>query len=262
MDISVSRLNNRLSLQLPAELPLGLVFVVGTVTHLHRITRHEEATAEVWFELADGGHTLRCRLSDRTASEVVLIENSQIRAGGHLIFNAQDAHYYLLARDVEVLAQDALPPTAVHTPSRRTLTPLLADVKKRAEAAQLAEADLPIWVQRMAPPEAQLEEEELETTAVLPPPTDPMAKELVSFLSAAMEDLQDVELTPEVLSEIAPEQPPAPAVSTAPYDVPPPAPYRKKTNRNEPDWVVLLAILSSIIIIGAILFTLVALLIR
>ena len=34
MDISVSRLNKRMALQLPAEFPLGLVFVVGEVKNL------------------------------------------------------------------------------------------------------------------------------------------------------------------------------------------------------------------------------------
>ena len=34
MDISVSQLNNRLALQLPPELPLGLVFVTGKVKDL------------------------------------------------------------------------------------------------------------------------------------------------------------------------------------------------------------------------------------
>ena len=44
MDISVSRLNNRLALQLPTELPLGLVFVVGTVENITWINDGDEQT--------------------------------------------------------------------------------------------------------------------------------------------------------------------------------------------------------------------------
>lgn len=294
MDIPVNRLNQRLSLQLPAELPLGLVFVVGRVRHLE--TQEEPGTSapQVWFELEEADHTLTCALSERAAAEVTLKDDSRIRAGGHLVFDTRHAHYYLLVRDVEILAaQDTLSEPAA-SGGRSALPPLLDDIKKRAAAARMPQADLPHWVQRMAPPEARLaQDDELPTTAVSPTAAPALDADLVSFLSAAMEDLQDVELTPDILADVLPNQPPAPAAeaaatvaaeaeaigeeaaaaktaaavaetagsgdSAAPR---PPAAVGRPAARSEADWLVLLVVVSSLIVVGAILFTLVALLLR
>jgi hypothetical protein len=56
MDITVSRLNKRMALQLPAEFSLGLVFVVGTV-RLAGAGNGDERLRE--FQLTEGDHNLR-----------------------------------------------------------------------------------------------------------------------------------------------------------------------------------------------------------
>ena len=88
MDISVSHLNNRLALQLPQELPLGLVFVMGKVQNVVQLPVNDNGrnhqAFQVWFDLIEEGFQLRCALSQRASSEIVLSEGDEIRAGGHL----------------------------------------------------------------------------------------------------------------------------------------------------------------------------------
>lgn len=247
LDISVSHLNNRLALQLPAELPLGLVFVVGVVQELKRrqIDTDNGRSTVFRFRLTEGEHTVRCQLTRRATAEIRLREGDKIRAGGHLVFNPQEATYHLLARDVEVIDSDDLgeevepeaPASAASlppSPRRTALSPVLADIKKRAEAAQMAQANLPAWVQHMAPPEVQARreratdggEEEAAQDFDAPPSDAELNQELITFLSAAMEDLDDVEVTSNMLAEMAPEQetaPPAPPAAAKAYEVPPPA---------------------------------------
>ncbi|NJN43605.1 MAG: hypothetical protein HC806_01945 [Anaerolineae bacterium] len=103
MDISVSQLNHRLALQLPAELPLGLVFVAGVVRHFEREDELGNGRSLLsTFELEQNGHRLRCKLVQREAERVQLHENMEVRLGGHLTFDPRCAAYYLLARDAEV----------------------------------------------------------------------------------------------------------------------------------------------------------------
>ena len=148
MDIPVSRLNNRMALQLPAELPLGLVFVVGEVERPHGGGDDDQIS----FYLSEKGFLLRCRLSERASREARLTEGSRIRAGGHLAFDPQRAEYYLLARDVEIIEEavakapvvETSPgPPAVQSGARVPLAPILADITKRAKAASLTPAALP-----------------------------------------------------------------------------------------------------------------------
>lgn len=255
LDISVSHLNNRLALQLPTELPLGLVFVVGVVHDLRRekvVTDNGRSTV-FRFHLTEGEHSLPCQLTPRATAEIRLREGDKIRAGGHLVFNSQQASYRLLARDVEVINSDDLageiePEEPVSTtslpprPHRTALSPLLADIKKRAELSQMTQADLPPWVQQMAPPEVRTEETEDKTaddnegagsTSDAPPSDAALSQELIAFLSAAMEDLEEVEVTSTLLDEMAPDEkkrspPPAGAASGA-YEVPPPASSTEET---------------------------------
>lgn len=292
MDISVSRLNHRLALQLPVELPLGLVFVTGAVGLISPpsppSTGEGAGEGVTWLELSEGGYKLTCRLGPRVAQEVSLTPGQRIRAGGHLIFDVQQAHYYLLARDVELVEPEVVGggvETAVST-GRNALPPSLADLLKRAEAAQLTPAEMPIWVQRLAPPEVKrqqatevapvmppipvtTEKPEAEDTAVSPTPV-PILPELnatlVHFLSEAMEDLRDVELTPEVLEEIAPgstvvedtlphPEPDAPDPYEVPAATPIPHPHPLTVtpqSRRETDWLVILLIATFILLLMAV----------
>ncbi|MCI0398451.1 MAG: hypothetical protein L0332_04575 [Chloroflexi bacterium] len=250
MDIPVSRLNKRMAIQLPAEFPLGLVFVVGQI---HDLRTDGGSSAAIigpvpggpaiagpapgrptTFYLVEGEHRLRCQLSERAASEAWLKEGDRVRAGGHLAFDSQRADYYLLARDVELLVEpgEDLAPAV----------PILEDIKKRSEAANLAPAELPEWVRQIAPPDirTQLEEQAApptvpaaatetvvavaapppaatpevkvapaeeragEAPAGLPPLPAGLTDELIAFLSEAMDSPEEVELTPDLISELAP----------------------------------------------------------
>lgn len=210
MDISVSRLNKRMALQLPAEFPLGLVFVVGKIRNL---TNVDGEGGLPYFYISEHGYMLRCQLSERALEEVHLNEGDMIRAGGHLAFDTLQADYFLLARDIEILPE--------HRPSRTTLAPILEDIKKRSQAASLAPAELPDWVQRIAPPELQ-EVEEVEEDSDLDETAEPestieqepipeesslpggFTNDLVDFLSEAMDSPEDVELTHEMVADLAP----------------------------------------------------------
>lgn len=294
MDISVSRLNNRLALQLPAELPLGLVFVLGRVENVSRVTnggvQRDGRKDRIQFELVDDGHRLRCQLTARAAAEVELNEGDEIRAGGHLLFDPHQADYYLLARDVAVVEASTPPPRST------TFASILADIQKRSEAAKLAPAELPPWVERIAPPEVQAEmgpteseggaePQREETTAVSDQPaseeTTPAAasegtlnEELVTYLSEAMEDEGEVELTPDVLRELAPASTPPPVreVPAEAYEVPAPEAEDEPEPRIEPttaaappretDWLVILLIISFFVLTIAVVVTSVLLLVR
>lgn len=214
MDIPVSRLNERMAVQVPAELPLGLVFVVGKVENLAVI---DEDGNPHEFILLESDHHLRCRLTDRAAHDVGFKDGDLVRAGGHLAFEPQQASYFLLARDVEILEE--------FVPSRSTLSEIVAKSKQQPQAAGLALAELPTWVKQMAPPEIQ---EELLASADLPdadsvmeasdswealedtetsmayPSEEPalagLSNDLIEFLSEAMDTTDDVEVTSQLIS--------------------------------------------------------------
>lgn len=212
MDVTVTHLNNRLALQIPAELPLGLVFVVGRVSEVNGGGNGRSASS-TQFTLIEQDHRVRCVLSARAAAEATLQEGDTIRAGGHLAFDPRRADYYLRVRDVEIVAAplDAPPLSAVA--EREALAAALAEVKKRAEVSTLPQSDLPPWVRRLAPPEvrAQMAQGEGEEETAVVPPIPPAAEEspalndtLISRLSAAMDSDEEVELTPSLLADLAP----------------------------------------------------------
>ncbi|UCG24540.1 MAG: hypothetical protein JSW55_00610 [Chloroflexota bacterium] len=215
MDIPVSRLNQRMALQLPAEFPLGLVFVVGQV----QMPDGAEDSFPSDFYLADSEYRLPCRLSERAAGEVQLDDGDMVRAGGHLAFEPAQARYYLLARDVEYL--DGLRPAV------NPLVAIIADNSRREQAASLAPAELPSWVQQMAPPEIRQQGDRNLTTglaepiidsgddwesladarsAVAYPAAEPelaaMSDELIDFLSQAMDSEQEVEITSDIIADL------------------------------------------------------------
>ncbi|MCL4266515.1 MAG: hypothetical protein KJ069_25175 [Anaerolineae bacterium] len=216
MDISVSQLNHRLALQLPAELPLGLVFVMGVVRNL-------ESGGEIvngrppftTFDLEQKGHRLRCKLVQREAEKIALREQMEVRLGGHLTFDPRRAEYYLLARDAEVLstgvAERKTDPLAVDlselVEDQAAFSAALAGIKRRADVSRQASTDMPIWVQKIAPPELQASEkaeepdEEVPVLAAQSATAVPLNDELVSYLSALMESEEEVELTPDILAQ-------------------------------------------------------------
>ncbi len=208
MDISVSRLNNRMALQVPGELPLGLVFIVGRVENLGA-----PAEGTVRFELVDAGYHLRCRLPAAVAEETLLKEGDRARASGHLAFDSHSAQYELLARDIEVLA--ARPPTDEAQAATA--------VQPSADAASLAPTELPPWVRKLAPPEVKKElglEQEGEREPSLEPDAagEPrremgdrateLPPEMVAFLSNAIDSDEEIELTPEMIAEYLPQPTP------------------------------------------------------
>jgi hypothetical protein len=215
MDIPVSRLNERMALRLPAQFPLGLVFVVGTVEGLNAGANGDQPSA---FFLSESDHRLRCRLSDRASRESELKNGYRIRAGGHLAFDSQHADYFLLARDVEVIPMEQ--------PRVSSMAAIITDYTKRSEQAGLIPAELPDWVKRMAPPgigvEAGISSVASSSSAFIPPAVKVegatkkphgllglghdvavagLSDELIEFLSEAMDSEEEVELTPEMVAE-------------------------------------------------------------
>lgn len=214
MDISVSRLNKRMALELPPEFPLGLVFVVGEVK---KMSIGKGNGGPVEFSLSESGYKLNCRLSERAAGEIILNEGDLIRAGGHLAFEPTQAGYYLLARDVEILSE--------YRPSRSALKRIVTDKQERIQTSNLVPAEIPPWVEQLAPPEIRAELEERKASAVgfeaaagdvwklyagtdvsIDFPADESVpasidSDLLDFLSEAMDHQEDVELTPELLAE-------------------------------------------------------------
>ena len=236
MDISVRHLNSRMAVQVPLELPLGLVFVVGQVENLYQAAVEDGG---VMFELVEKGYRLRCRLSPRATTNIALMERARARAGGHLMFDPTTASYYLVARDVEIMPASNRP-----LAPRSELNSILADIKKRAEATRLTVSELPYWVQKMAPPEVRRElglgpETEAENNAAaisslsleeLKPVSPQMGQEILSFLSKAMDSEEDIELTADILTKLAPDAAVA-ATPTAAVAAPtaPPQPPRETT---------------------------------
>lgn len=221
MDISVNQLNRRLALQLPTELPLGLVFVMGNVGYVAYEEEDEDGRTppHVLFDLEQNGYHLRCKLSQREASRVVLHEGDEVRLGGHLAFDVRQADYYLLARDVEIMGggRDS-DPLAIDlgqlVEDEAAFTAALTGIKRRSNVARQAPVELPDWVQKIAPPEMQetivvnRDDESMASRQTYSPSLGvrlPLDEELVAFLSLAIESDEDVELTPELLAQWIPK---------------------------------------------------------
>ncbi|GJM42784.1 MAG: hypothetical protein DHS20C20_30660 [Ardenticatenaceae bacterium] len=265
MDISVSQLNGRLASKLPPELPLGLVFVVGKVANVNGNQ----------FVLKDGGHELLCQIDLDCDFEI----GNEVRASGHLMFDADQLRYYLLARDVDVVAAEPLLGNTLGN-SRELLAEgegllaALAAVKARAAVAPDGVAELPSWVKKLAPEEVQREALEPDEEKLANDVSSTVAKdgtldeELVSMLSAAMDSEEELELTPELLAPYrAATLEPTVAGSgddvlkgdqmdTAVPDSP--TSYHP-ANREDTDWLVILLILTFFVLTIAIIVTIVLL---
>ncbi len=264
MEVSVRRLNHRLALQLPRELPLGLVFVAGVAGDVARIPvarKGNGRTSYVQFDLTENNYRLRCVVPPREAAHATLAAGARVRVGGHLMFDPGRADYFLLARDVEVVGQTAVvePPDEDARALRleqEALALELERVKRRAKAARLAKAELPEWVQKIAPPEvreARAREEEKEpepeveellaATAV----AADLDEELVEALAEAMDSEEEVEVTADMLAQydVQPEQPFAPAEADTVVFPPLPKPrYALPSDHHETDWLVILLIIA------------------
>lgn len=218
MDISVRHLNNRMALQVPTELPLGLVFIVGRVRNLREPeTGTGEAVEQVAFELVDGQHRLRCTLPQNVVHETLLQAGDRVRVSGQLAFDSHAVRYHLFASDLEILSE---------RPASTPPNDFLADTQKRAREADVVPADLPPWVRQLAPPEVQLE---LGLVDELPEPQESqmdddaqvwdrsvsaapsqMPDEMLAFLSGIIDSDEDTELTPEMIARYLPQkEPPA-----------------------------------------------------
>ncbi len=281
MDISVTQLNRRLAVQLPTRLPLGLVFVVGRVENLRLLTerklevlRVNGRSSRVQFMLVEKSHRLRCELSARAAGEVDLQEGDLVRAGGHLVFDPLQAEYFLLARDVDLVEKEEpelVAENGLNEPplGRLALTPMLADIKKRSEAARQAPEDMPYWVQKIAPPDFQPIEVAREggKTAVSTQPVEPelprLDTNLVSYLSNAMDSDEIVELTPELLAKYLPLPPEAPtpalpqaevAEAMSPATAKKSQPPQHRTEQLVGGLILLIVLLTLIALIGVIFF--------
>jgi hypothetical protein len=204
-----------MALQLPAEFPLGMVFVVGIVDGM---LQEEDSEDYGYFFLAEKSYRVRCLLSERAAMEWDFGDGDKIRAGGHLAFDPQRADYYLLARDIEILAESEQEPISGSA--------IMADIDRRSEETGLVPAELPVWVKQLAPPElmaelgmvSPFESEEIQETEseeeeeVTKKPATPllqdgdvvlnMSDELIDFLSMAMDSTEEIELTPEVIAHL------------------------------------------------------------
>lgn len=215
MDIPVSRLNQRMALQLPAEFPLGLVFVVGVVDGMEQINGGVDFG---YFYLAENTYRVRCLLSERASTETKFNEGDMIRAGGHLAFDPQKADYYLIARDIELLTEAE--------PKPATGPAILADIDRRSQETGLVPAELPLWVKQLAPPELmaelgiygpvdsdEIQEADVQVEGKISGESSSfelrddetmltMSDELIDFLLMAMDSTEEIELTPEVIAHL------------------------------------------------------------
>lgn len=255
MDIRVSQLNKRMTLQIPNELPLGLVFVVGKVVDLAP-AGSDDSHDLVAFYLLDGDHRLRCRLSERAGREVNIREGDTVRAGGHLSFDPARADYFLLARDIERIAESESRP--------RSPASLVTDLEKRAQAASLAPAELPGWVKEIAPPELQeqfqaaFKEDDDDLADIMigepagadrpvrkesEPPAEPLSPDLVAFFSEATEREEEVEFPPDLLAELAAARQPAGKKKKGDFQMAQPYDVSRPAKSGKWEWVIVIVAL-------------------
>jgi hypothetical protein len=203
MDITVSRLNERMALRVPSELPLGLVFIVGQVEAIQPYPPDPDA---VTLELVDGNHRLPCELPHQVVDEMQLVGQERVRAGGQLVFDTRDARYHLLARDIEVL-----PPLA-QSDAEMVVRSTEAAVQERNEGPHLAAGELPPWVRQLAPPEVQSEfnqesQRKPAGDSVQGSQAPPLSPALVDYLSQAIDSDQEIELTSDLVQEVLDRRP-------------------------------------------------------
>lgn len=285
MDISVDFLNRRLAAQLPNELPLGLIFVVGRVSQVWADDEGDGRSGVRQFELVQEDYRLRCLIPPRAVGGIHVAVGDKIRAGGHLTFDQWQASYVLVARDVE--HEDALlmPDTAVSAADRQVIREALADTNVESGPRRAGGANMPQWVEEMAPVRAGVgqsgqappepaspltNEHHADMTA---PTSGQLPPELVTTLAAAIDSSEDVELTPDMLAAYSDAlDPPTPRPTPAPANRPVTGTetavadlktsYRPPVNRQETDWLVIIMLISFVVMTIAVIVATVLLLLR
>lgn len=230
MDMPVSQVNIRLFTRLPTDTGIGLLFATGMVSQI----LYASGERPIQFTLRHAGYALRCKLAPDLEPGFTLQDGQWVRATGHLNFSSQSAQFHLMARDLELMA-DVVPtrlgmgPKPAPVPTGRESVPdWLAEVQRRAGSAaeRPAPAELPDWLEAMAPPELAGGDEERQgewgQQRVQSFLSRPDAPEVAagdgripwSQLLAAFErsDHEDVELTAETLAKLgaAPDAEPEP----------------------------------------------------
>ncbi len=249
MDISVSRLNGRLAQKLPPELPLGLVFVVGKVAELGS---HD-------FVLTEETHQLTCRAHEAISSIGV---GDEVRVSGHLMFDDRQLQYYLRAGDIERVTAEPLShsdPQELLTRNNALLA-ALEGVKARAAVAPTEDQEtLPVWVQKLAPVEAE-QEGPIGQNRRKDRTKGELDTGLVALLSEAMDSEEEMELTPELLAPYLPSEPDfveeGGEVDVVEEDVEEETAASlaalstsyQPVNRQDTDWLVILLIVSFIVL--------------
>ncbi len=287
MDISVRRLNHRLALQLPKELPLGLVFVMGVVGEV-KDPVIEEGTGlvngrvkHIEFELLEDDYVLRCMLTQSAENPTTVWEGEKVRVGGHLTFDPRFADYFLLTHDVEIIfeeeemeplfSEDSL--ALVH--EQKALAEALEGVKRRSQAySQLEPANLPIWVQKIAPLEVQ-EELGVADANEADDAIHRLPVEMVTDLAEAMEEDGDVVITTDLLANYVGDK--VEALGSAVLNQPkngnvaklrdveedlPAAQPQYEENIHETDWLVILLIITFFIMIIVLIIATMTLVLR
>jgi hypothetical protein len=214
----VSQVNTRLFTRLPSDTGLGLLFATGTVSQIV----YASGQRPIQFTLRHAGYALRCKVAPELEPDFTLEEGQWVRTTGHLSFSSQSARFHLLARDLELLSDTAPPrlgmdPKRAVTPAGRGAVPnWLSEIQRRAAAERLAPAEVPDWVQAMAPAElgdrdgeeggswGRQRVETLTGGADAPELAIQGDETWWSNLIAALDrsETEDVELTPEVLAQL------------------------------------------------------------
>jgi len=273
MDITVDFLNKRLAGKLPTELPLGLVFVVGSVNQIWPDVVGDNGRFPIHqFELVEGDYRLRCVIPPEKVGNIEVAVGDKVRAGGHLTFDKWRAAYVLLARDVERVADD-LQKVAADVPDveQKKFKEALKQVKKRADAAVVEPTkEVPPWVEKLKHAEMDSKPKVRKETAVSHLPTiEPVpdlpvpgrsniSPEMVEAFSKAVDSDKEIELPPEIMAKVKPEDSvaaPVDPVQTAVQQTPElqslKSSYKPEPPREDPDWVMTVVFILFLVIVAA-----------
>ncbi|GAB4280875.1 MAG: hypothetical protein Kow0080_34160 [Candidatus Promineifilaceae bacterium] len=277
MDITVDFLNKRLAGKLPTELPLGLVFVVGSVSQIWPDVVGDNGRFPIHqFELIEGDYRLRCVIPPEKVGHIEVAVGDKVRAGGHLTFDKWRAAYVLLARDVERVADDLQKVVAeVPDVEQKKFKEALKQVKKRADVVTVKPTEeMPPWVEKLKHAEMDSKPKVRKETAVSHLPTiepvpdlpvpgrDNISPEMVEAFSKAVDSDKEIELPPEIMAKAKPEESgldaPIDPVQTAVQQMPElralKSSYKPDPPRKDPDWVVTAVfVLFLMIVVAAVL---------
>lgn len=273
MDISVDFLNKRLAGKLPTELPLGLVFVVGSVNQIWPDVVDDNGRFPIHqFELIEGDYRLRCVIPPEKVGNIEVAVGDRVRAGGHLTFDKWRAAYVLLARDVERVADD-LQKVAAEVPDaeQKKFKEALKQVKKRADAVATEPPEtVPPWVEKLKHVETDSKTKVRKETAVSHLPTiepvpdlpvpgrNDITPEVVEAFSKAVDSDKEIELPPEIMAKVKPEDsvtasvdPVQAAVQQTPELRSLKSSYKPESSQADPDWLITAVFILFLVIVVA-----------